>query len=551
LSRKRRSAFKIAVSVLIHTALFLVLVESAFTLRALYVNDWIKPKPNLRADKVILVVGDSISMGFGKDQKDGYPAQLENLLNQDITGPRYRISSLAAPSMRSGAAFLRLKQELSRSRPDLVITMIGKSDFYASETDDPEPEESSLQPSAKANSLEKLRLFRFYALASMRFKAWRNEIEHRLQLQTDRLSGRFFDWGMSRLLAASEQAESLDENDERDAALAEYRRVRDLFVGLNFPATAADKALIARLRIAEITMPQAEVCTELAANRTSIELVLGQELWGASRARVHGALGLALSKCKKYPEAERSFKIMADLMPHREDYARQLAWHYFASENWKLCISAFQRAIELDPNHRRSLSALGHCYIRAGQAAKGVKYFERLIDQSQEKALIWAIIASLHLKRGLTAEALHGIRLSNSFAPESRDVFKTQLALFHSTKKFADLDRAFQTMTPSMDGGLKPSARRNYRKIAEHLSREKIPLIAVQYPSNLKSALVEAFEGMALDDLHIVDGRQAVLNLAAKEKLHIHEFFDADFEHITVKGARALALELERVISSL
>jgi hypothetical protein len=106
-------------------------------------------------------------------------------------------------------------------------------------------------------------------------------------------------------------------------------------------------------------------------------------------------------------------------------------------------------------------------------------------------------------------------------------------------------------MTPSMDGGLKPSARRNYRKIAEHLSREKIPLIAVQYPSNLKSALVEAFEGMALDDLHIVDGRQAVLNLAAKEKLHIHEFFDADFEHITVKGARALALELERVISSL
>jgi acyl-CoA thioesterase-1 len=82
------------------------------------------------AAKVIVVIGDSIASGYGVRKEEGFPEQLEKLLNEkkrpDVGGVIKVINGGTPGSLSAGAAS-RLKWFL-RARPSILIIELGGND---------------------------------------------------------------------------------------------------------------------------------------------------------------------------------------------------------------------------------------------------------------------------------------------------------------------------------------------------------------------------------------------------------------------------------------
>jgi acyl-CoA thioesterase-1 len=78
------------------------------------------------SDRVILIVGDSLSAAYGMELKQSWPSLLQERLTQD--GHAYRVfnSSIVGDTTQSGLA--RLPRLLSETRPAIVIIELGGND---------------------------------------------------------------------------------------------------------------------------------------------------------------------------------------------------------------------------------------------------------------------------------------------------------------------------------------------------------------------------------------------------------------------------------------
>lgn len=79
---------------------------------------------------LLLVIGDSLSAGYGVEKTDAYPAQLESLLNQAPDLSRFKIKVLngSESNILSSAALPRLEFYLARKKPDLLLLALGGND---------------------------------------------------------------------------------------------------------------------------------------------------------------------------------------------------------------------------------------------------------------------------------------------------------------------------------------------------------------------------------------------------------------------------------------
>lgn len=80
--------------------------------------------------KTILIIGDSLSAGYGVAKKDAYPAHLERLLQADEDPLKVAIKVIngSESNILSSAALGRLKFYHQMSRPDLVFIALGGND---------------------------------------------------------------------------------------------------------------------------------------------------------------------------------------------------------------------------------------------------------------------------------------------------------------------------------------------------------------------------------------------------------------------------------------
>jgi len=78
------------------------------------------------SDRVILIVGDSLSAAYGMELKQSWPSLLQERLTQD--GHAYRVfnSSIVGDTTQSGLA--RLPRLLSEAQPAIVIIELGGND---------------------------------------------------------------------------------------------------------------------------------------------------------------------------------------------------------------------------------------------------------------------------------------------------------------------------------------------------------------------------------------------------------------------------------------
>lgn len=75
---------------------------------------------------VILIVGDSLSAGFGMDLEQSWPRLLQNRL--DDNGHRYRVVNSSVTGDTTQGGLTRLPRLLSKYRPEVVIIELGGND---------------------------------------------------------------------------------------------------------------------------------------------------------------------------------------------------------------------------------------------------------------------------------------------------------------------------------------------------------------------------------------------------------------------------------------
>jgi len=76
--------------------------------------------------KSIVVLGDSISAGYGIDVRQGWVAVMQKKLNDQFPG--YLISNQSISGETSAGGLARLGQILSRQKPDWVLVELGAND---------------------------------------------------------------------------------------------------------------------------------------------------------------------------------------------------------------------------------------------------------------------------------------------------------------------------------------------------------------------------------------------------------------------------------------
>lgn len=79
-----------------------------------------------RAEPTILIVGDSLSAGYGIDTMQGWVSLLQHRLRKK--GYRYILINASVSGDTSAGALARLPLTLQRTRPDIVILEIGGND---------------------------------------------------------------------------------------------------------------------------------------------------------------------------------------------------------------------------------------------------------------------------------------------------------------------------------------------------------------------------------------------------------------------------------------
>jgi acyl-CoA thioesterase-1 len=77
-------------------------------------------------DPSVLIIGDSLSAGFGIDTKQGWVALLQRRLEQEGYG--YRVTNASISGDTTSGGLRRLPRALERFRPDIVIIELGGND---------------------------------------------------------------------------------------------------------------------------------------------------------------------------------------------------------------------------------------------------------------------------------------------------------------------------------------------------------------------------------------------------------------------------------------
>ena len=138
------------------------LLEGGLRLAALTVGPRALQADSPGGRRTILCLGDSHTYGVFYTAAQAYPGQLQTLLDARAPG-RYRVLNLGLPGMNSSEIAVRLPAWLDQYRPYAVVVACGINNFWnRSDVDWPS--------GAWARWYTRLRLYRFYRLAALRFR---------------------------------------------------------------------------------------------------------------------------------------------------------------------------------------------------------------------------------------------------------------------------------------------------------------------------------------------------------------------------------------------
>lgn len=126
---------KTKIIIIVFALLFSLVVCEVFLHISSFVNKvFVLPRYDIPGiDKkafIIFCFGDSYTYGIGAGFENSYPAQLEEILNRHSKGRPVKVFNFGVPGNNSSQVLLRLKQNIAKNKPNVVIVLCGGNDTW-------------------------------------------------------------------------------------------------------------------------------------------------------------------------------------------------------------------------------------------------------------------------------------------------------------------------------------------------------------------------------------------------------------------------------------
>ena len=308
----------------------------------------------------IMCVGGSTTADGGEYS---YPAQLEEVLNEKDIGIKFVVINKGLSGCDSTYILSKLKENLDKYKPDIVITMMGTNDDCGTV-----PYEESA--GVKLNLF--LRSFRVYKLAKL---IW--------------LHGAA---GIKEISAR--QFKSLKKEQERK----EYLVIR----GQSSPEV---EILIEK---SQVYMNQEEFKKSARVLEKAIEIEPGNVM-------LYPLLGERYFFNGKFKEGEMLIKKALEMQPNDPWILMELGMCYRVSEKYAQAETVLKKAIEINPMYREVYGELAWCYRSQGTIDKLQELCDKIIELGLESGDLYGFVATCYKELGKDKEAEIYYKKANEF----------------------------------------------------------------------------------------------------------------------------------------
>lgn len=426
----------------------------------------------------ILCLGESTTAFGGKQ---AYPAQLENVLNESTSNAHFEVINKGVPAATSHHINFRLKKNLERYKPDIVVTMLGVNDH---------PYGLTLAEQDEGPLVEFLRTLKITELFIWLYETVTGE---------DKTYPRFE-------IHDREKKEKLDVLEEK-----------------------------LRLRLAEdpgntdILLDLALNLREQGKNEAVLEAVKAALEQNPESMPAHHLLGNFYRYLGDYQKSEQVLLNAIEDLPPAWPLYNSLAATYRNLKNYDACHELLQEGIKKFPNAYWLYVEQAFCYRDQLKFKEAAAILETAIQIEPDHAYFGPyVMLGRHYKRTGQTE-------------KSRRMFEHALKLVPNSKW---IHYEFQTEYGEklLERTLNPYTQENYQAIAQKILDAGIPLFAAQYPMLSLERLKQTLSPLQ-DRIIFVDNEESFKRAVDLEGYYVYflDRFGGLFGHATPKGNLLLA----------
>ena len=497
----------------------------------------------------IMCLGESTT-AFGGNSS--YPAQLEEVLNRRNIGIKFSVINLGIPGINTTFIVNRLEDNLSRYKPDMVITMMGAAD--GSEMLPYEDERTS-KTCIFLKSLRTYKLTRLiwsHMITKLRkagfcVPAGNNQTAKRLH--QDSLKNKFKEMHKEQNFFQDEQsfkdALVLDPKDERaynerafiEGKPAEVEQAFKKALELN-PDSDSVYIKLGKFYLVLGRFTEAE-----QAFKKALEL-------NSDNDSAYTELGRFYLVRGRFAEAEQVLKKALKLNPKNERTYIELAWVYTRQRRLVETEQVLKKALRLNPKNEKTYIELGGIYLALGKFTEEEQALKKALELNPENERTHIELGGIYLEQGRLTEAEQMFkRVAESDLKYSAYGYGG-LATVYCEMGNNELSRMCAEKANSLrEQYYRPVTVNNYRKLKQAvLDKRKLRLVCVQYPVRSIAPLKKIFE--AEEGVVFVDNEKIFKDAIKKEgyKKYFFDMCGGEFGHCTPKGNRLLAGNIANTI---
>jgi len=242
-----------------------------------------------------------------------------------------------------------------------------------------------------------------------------------------------------------------------------------------------------------------------------------------------------------YAEAISAYRKAIEIDPLFYDAYIGMGWSYECLGMRKESLAAFQKVVDMDKSNYKAYRALAHIYSFQHRNTEVISILEKLIKQHPHDNVAYVQLADAYISEGKYIQAEE--TLKNAIAADAKnDRARGLLASMYEIQGKHDLSMQYYEEANNIRGSYYfPETRENFIRIKHMLDERKIAFVCIQYPMRSVKALMKTVEGQ--DNITFVDNEAIFKNAVKKEGYDaiFTDTFGGDFGHCTQKGNRLLA----------
>ncbi|MCF7878858.1 MAG: tetratricopeptide repeat protein [Candidatus Omnitrophica bacterium] len=522
----------------------------------------------------IMCLGASTTADFGGEIS--YPRQLESILNKKKLGMKFTVINKGMPAIQTTQIVERLKTNLDKYDPDIVVVMMGINDsfFYLNP-----PEENDVLEPAQRFFLSKFKIYKLYKIL----------IAHIISKFKEKRIPAENDDAFDLLDKKIEQIRARDNLSNDTFTIDADENTLNLLAWSYLRKNRRDKAVVNSNDVWPDSGLGISLEKERKYQKAGRRLYVAARLFRLSIEKnplnewSYIGLGLCYEYQKKYKEAEKQYARALEIDPDNDKAYCRLGWVYKQKTNFKQAKAMFRKAVEINSRNANAYSGLGRCYRHESDYKKAKEMYQKSIkinpkeewayyglavcyelkdkdyDKARkmlEKALElnpgngWACIrlGDIYKKIGEYEKIEEFYKRAIEINPKFNRLYGA-LAKFYKEQGLSSLaSKYLDKIIRSTSIYYEPRVRKNYRKLKNILFERGVKLVCVQYPMRSVYPLKRVFESKK--DIVFVYNEKIFKIEVAKHGYNKYfiDNFGGDFGHCTTAGNRLLAENIAKAI---